>query len=206
MNTKQADPQRKIMMITIMMAMVFKITPMKITTIMRGMITMNTTTMITTRPLRASSMVACALAVALAGCEGAQEPMSSPEDAAPIFYSDPAFKEKGYPFSEAVEAGGFVFLSGQLGTDPETTQLVEGGIEPQARQTMENIKAALESRDLTFAHVVKCTVMIDDMADWPAFNTVYATYFDGEFPARSAFGADGLALGAAVEVECIAKR
>jgi len=165
-----------------------------------------TTTTTMTRPFRSLSLVACAMAVVVAGCEGPQEPMPTPEDSAPIFYSDPAFKEKGYPFSEAVEAGGFVFLSGQLGTDPETTQLVEGGIEPQARQTMENIKAALESRGLTFANVVKCTVMIDDMVDWPAFNTVYAEFFDGDFPARSAFGADGLALGAAVEVECIAKR
>lgn len=155
--------------------------------------------------------------LSLAACapEQPQRPDLAPSDAlfderadlragAPVFHFNPAFKEKGYPFSEAVEAGGFVFLSGQIGTDPKTAELVEGGIEPQSRQTMENIKAALARRDLTFADVVKCTVMIDDMADWPAFNTVYAEYFDGEFPARSAFGADGLALGAAVEVECIA--
>ena len=150
------------------------------------------------------------LGLSLSLCACAAEPRAAQDqtdeagDGAPVFYSNPAFKEKGYPFSEAVEAGGFIFLSGQLGTDPATAELVEGGIETQARQTMENIKAALERRDLTFANVVKCTVMIDDMADWPAFNAVYAEYFEDDFPARSAFGADGLALGAAVEVECIA--
>lgn len=149
-------------------------------------------------------------ALAACGEPGSSAPSASAQtaagDTAPVFYSNPAFKEKGYPFSESVEVGGFVFLSGQLGTDPATGELVEGGIEPEARQAMENIKAALERRDLTFADVVKCTVMIDEMADWPAFNTVYGDYFDGDFPARSAFGAEALALGAAVEVECIAAR
>ena len=79
------------------------------------------------------------------------------------------------------------------------------GIEAQARQTMDNIGAVLKAQGLGWGDVVKCTVMLDNMADWPAFNTVYVTYFpDGKFPARSAFGADGLALGALVEVECIA--
>ncbi len=143
----------------------------------------------------------------LAACgQGAQTSPQAAEPGGPIFHANPAFRDKGYPFSEAVEAGGFVFLSGQIGTDTETAELVAGGIVPQARQVMDNIKTALERRGLTFADVVKCTVMIDNMADWPAFNAVYAEYFDGEFPARSAFGADGLALGAAVEVECIARR
>ncbi|NQX96109.1 MAG: ribonuclease [Erythrobacter sp.] len=156
------------------------------------------------------SALSLALVAVLTGCGDKRDRARDtiPTDAEPsvVFHTTAAFKEKGYPFSEAVEAGGFVFLSGQIGTDPETAELVEGGIEPQARQTMENIKASLGRLDLAFADVVKCTVMIDDMADWPAFNTVYAEYFDGDFPARSAFGADGLALGAAVEVECIAKR
>ena len=125
---------------------------------------------------------------------------------APVFHADEVFKEKGYPFSQAVEAGGFVFLSGQIGTRPGSDELIEGGIEAEARQTMDNIGAALQGLGLSFDDVVKCTVMIDDMADWPAFNAVYASYFEGDFPARSAFGADGLALGAAVEVECIAWR
>lgn len=150
-------------------------------------------------------VLAAAALIGLAACAGEGAPVGEPSKGdGPVFHSNPAFKEKGYPFSESVEAGGFVFLSGQIGTDPETAELVAGGIEPETRQVMENIKAALANRGLTFADVVKCTVMIDDMAEWPAFNRIYAEYFDGDFPARSAFGAEALALGAAVEVECIA--
>lgn len=71
---------------------------------------------------------------------------------------------------------------------------------------MDNIKASLADLNLTMEDIVKCTVMIDDMSDWPAFNVIYKSYFDGQFPARSAFGVDGLALGASVEVECVAYR
>jgi 2-iminobutanoate/2-iminopropanoate deaminase len=133
-----------------------------------------------------------------------QQPTAEP--ASVIFHSNPAFEERGYPFSDAVEVGDLVFLSGQVGVTQDTVELVGGGIEPEARQAMENIKSVLERLGLSFKDVVKCTVMIDDMANWPAFNAIYAEYFEGDFPARSAFGADGLALGAAVEVECIAKR
>jgi enamine deaminase RidA (YjgF/YER057c/UK114 family) len=70
---------------------------------------------------------------------------------------------------------------------------------------MENLRVALERRGCTFADVVKCTVFLVDMAEWPAFNEIYATYFDGRFPARSALGAAALARGARIEVECIAK-
>jgi 2-iminobutanoate/2-iminopropanoate deaminase len=124
----------------------------------------------------------------------------------PVFHSNPVFAEKGYPFSDAVEANGLIFLSGQIGTLPGSDELISGGIEAEARQTMENIKSSLERLGLSFDDVVKCTVMIDNMENWPAFNAIYAGYFNDEYPARSAFGADGLALGAAVEVECIAKR
>lgn len=108
------------------------------------------------------------------------------------------------PFSESVRAGELLFLSGQVGTDPETDELVEGGIRPEARQTLENIQAALARRDLGMADVVKCTVMLTDISEWAAFNEVYRTFFDAPYPARSAFAASGLALGARVEVECIA--
>lgn len=143
--------------------------------------------------LAASMVVACDQAPA-------------PQAGETIFHTNPEFAQKNYPFSEAVESGGFVFLSGQIGTLPESGELIAGGIEPEARQTMENIKASLEQLGLSFDDVVKCTVMIDDMANWPAFNEVYREFFSAQFPARSAFGANGLALGAAVEVECIAKR
>lgn len=110
----------------------------------------------------------------------------------------------GLPFSEAVRHGDTLYLSGQIGIVPGTLQLVAGGIEPEARQTMDNIRATLEAHGLTMADVLKCTVMLADMAEWGRFNEIYRSYFTGRFPARSALGANGLALGARVEVECIA--
>jgi len=108
------------------------------------------------------------------------------------------------PFSEAVRVGDLVFLSGQLGIVPGGMKLVEGGIKEEARQTMQNIKTTLEAHGYGMGNLVKCTVMLADMADWPAFNEVYKTFFSEHYPARSAFGASALALGARVEIECIA--
>jgi reactive intermediate/imine deaminase len=116
---------------------------------------------------------------------------------------NPAFAS--LPFSEAVRSAGLLILSGQIGTLPGTTELAPGGIVAESRQVMENIKAALERHGSSLDRVVKCTVMIDDMADWPTFNEIYVEYFPGPKPARSAFGADGLAFGARVEVECWAE-
>jgi reactive intermediate/imine deaminase len=105
------------------------------------------------------------------------------------------------PFSNAVRVGDMLYLSGAIGNRPEGG--LPEGIDAQTRQTMDNIGAVLKGAGLGFGDLVKCTVMLDNMADWPAFNKAYVTYFpDGKFPARSAFGADGLALGALVEVEC----
>ena len=111
-----------------------------------------------------------------------------------------------YPFSPAVRIGDLLYLSGQIGTTMQEGQmrLVTGGIDAEAKQTMDNIKQVLEANRSGMDRVVKCTVMLADMADWPKFNTIYATYFPGPKPARSALGANGLALGARVEVECIA--
>ncbi len=108
------------------------------------------------------------------------------------------------PFSEAVRVGNLVYLSGQLGIVPGSMKLVPGGIKEEARQTLENIRTALEAHGYKMGDLVKCTVMLADMSEWAAFNDVYKTFFTGHFPARSAFGANGLALGARVEVECIA--
>jgi 2-iminobutanoate/2-iminopropanoate deaminase len=108
------------------------------------------------------------------------------------------------PFSPAVRANGFLFLAGQLGTD-STGQLVAGGIQPQTRQTLENIRRLLARTGTSMDRVVKCTVFLADMAEWGAMNDVYTTFFTpGRFPARSAMGAAGLALNARVEIECIA--
>jgi 2-iminobutanoate/2-iminopropanoate deaminase len=108
------------------------------------------------------------------------------------------------PFSEAVRVGNTLYLSGQLGTTPGTLKLVPGGIQAEARQVMENIKASLEAHGYQMRDIVKCTAMLADMGEWGAFNQVYKTYFQGHYPARSAFGANGLGLGARVELECMA--
>ncbi len=107
----------------------------------------------------------------------------------------------GLPFSSSVQVGRMLYLSGQLGTD-STGRLVPGGIEAETRQTMENIRAAVERGGSTMDHVVKCTAMLADMADWAAMNRVYVRYFPSHLPARSAFGTSGLAMGARVEIEC----
>ena len=110
----------------------------------------------------------------------------------------------GLPFSEAVRVGDVVYLSGQVGIAPGTLKLVPGGIREESRQVMENIRATLETQGLAMSDVVRCTVMLADIGEWSTFNDVYKTYSVNRYPARSAFGANGLALGARVEVECIA--
>jgi reactive intermediate/imine deaminase len=111
-----------------------------------------------------------------------------------------------YPFSPAVRVGNLVFLSGQIGTRMVDGRpvLVPGGIEAETRQTLENIRAIVEESGSSIDRVVKCTVMMADMAEWPRMNAIYAAFFPGPKPARSAFGSTGLALGARVEIECIA--
>ena len=108
------------------------------------------------------------------------------------------------PFSEAVRVGDTLYLSGQLGVVPGSLELVEGGIEQEAQQTMENIKTVLETHGYSLQDIVKCTVMLADTSEWGTFNEVYKTFFTDHFPSRSAFGTSGLAIGARVEVECIA--
>ncbi|MFC7048559.1 RidA family protein [Emcibacter nanhaiensis] len=110
------------------------------------------------------------------------------------------------PFAEAVEYNGVLYLSGQIGTGADG-KLVAGGMAAEARQTMDNIKAVVEKHGSSMDKVIKCTVFMDDMSQWGDFNKVYVTYFPaGKLPARSALGADGLALGAALEVECLAAK
>jgi 2-iminobutanoate/2-iminopropanoate deaminase len=105
------------------------------------------------------------------------------------------------PFSPAVRVGDNLYLSGMIPARPDGT--LPEGFDAQARQVMDNIGAVLTMTGHGFRDLVRCTVMLENMSDWPAFNRVYVTYFQGmPLPARSAFGADGLALGALVEVEC----
>jgi reactive intermediate/imine deaminase len=108
------------------------------------------------------------------------------------------------PFSEAVRVGRTLYLSGQVGIDSSTGKLAPGGIKGETAQTLENIKIVLEKHGARMSDVVKCTVMLADIAEWGTFNEIYVTYFKPPMPARSAFGASGLALNSRVEVECIA--
>ena len=119
------------------------------------------------------------------------------------FFDEGPLAGQGFPFSESVRVGKLLFLSGAIGSD-ENGRLVEGGLEAEAMQTMKNIQEALERRGLAMSDVVKCTIFLDDVGKWNRFNKVYVTFFEAPYPARSALGADGLALNASVEVECIA--
>ncbi|MGZ8437573.1 MAG: RidA family protein [Candidatus Limnocylindrales bacterium] len=107
------------------------------------------------------------------------------------------------PFSEAVRVGSMLYLSGAIGTDA-TDALVSGGIEPETRQALANIRSVLERHGSSMNRVVKCTAMLADMGEWAAMNRVYVEFFPVNLPARSAFGASGLALGSRVEIECMA--
>ena len=110
----------------------------------------------------------------------------------------------GLPFSEAVRVGNMLYLSGQMGIVPGSTRLVPGGIREEAKQALMNIRTTLEAHGVTMRDVAKCTIMLADIGEWQAFNDVYKEFFEAPYPVRSALGASGLALGARVEVECVA--
>jgi len=110
------------------------------------------------------------------------------------------------PFSEAVRVGDTLYLSGMIGIAPGTMKVVPGGIREEARQALENVRTTLDSHGYSMRDVVKCTVMLADIGEWATFNEVYATFFTAPYPARSALGTSGLALGARVELECIAAK
>ena len=106
-------------------------------------------------------------------------------------------------FSQAVRVGDILYLSGAIGVLPGKRELAPGGMEAEAKQTLENIGEVLKANGLTFDDVFKCTAMLADMSKWGDFNKIYVTYFKPDrLPARSALGANGLALGAQVELEC----
>ena len=108
------------------------------------------------------------------------------------------------PYSQAIAANGFLFISGQLPIDPATGTFAEGGIKELTRQSLENVKAILAQAGLTFADVVKTTVFLADMNNFAAMNEVYAEYFTAPAPARSAVAVKTLPKGGLVEVEVIA--
>ena len=164
-----------------------------------------TRTILSVTAARIAAVSATVLSVAAAACESSPLRQATDVDDREIEFLAPA-DSWPYPFSPAVRAGGFIFVSGQIGARMENgaMALVPGGIEAETRQTMDNIKDILVRNGSSLERVTKCTVMIADMSEWPRMNAVYATYFPGPKPARSALGANGLALGARVEIECIA--
>lgn len=110
------------------------------------------------------------------------------------------------PYSQAIEANGMVFVSGQLPVNPETGEFAEGGIKELTRQSLTNMKNILAEAGLGMENVVKTTVFLADMADFAAMNEVYASFFEGVAPARSAVAVKTLPKNALVEIECIAVR
>jgi reactive intermediate/imine deaminase len=131
--------------------------------------------------------------------------MTSPADAQPRsaveHFGKPALNGQRLPFSDAVRVGDILYLSGQIGIGPDGK--LPDGIEGQTKQAMDNIGAVLKRAGLDYADVFHCTAFLADMKDWPAFNKVYVPYFpEGKKTARSAFGANGHALGALLEIEC----
>jgi len=116
-------------------------------------------------------------------------------------FGRPALNGQPLPFSEAVRVGDILYLSGQIGIGVDGK--LPGGIEAQTKQAMDNIGAVLKRAGLSYSDVFHCTALLADMKDWPAFNKVYVPYFPaGKMPARTASGANGLALGALLEIEC----
>ena len=140
------------------------------------------------------------VALGLVACGGAGAP--APERSQFHRSPDPALAK--LPFSEAVRTGNLLFLSGQIGNRPGSLELVSGGIGPETRQALENIRDILERYGSSLDRVVKCTVFLADMAEWRAMNEIYVTFFPKRPPARSALAASGLALDARLEIECIA--
>ena len=137
-----------------------------------------------------------AIVALVSGCGAAGPPIEH--------FPAPSLRGAPLPFSNAVRVGDTLYLSGQIGLRPDGT--LPEGIEAQSRQAMDNIAGVLAATGAGWHDVFKCIVMIENMADWARFNAVYLTYFrPGRLPARSALGADGLALGALVEVECMAR-
>ncbi|MFQ5568422.1 MAG: RidA family protein [Rhodothermales bacterium] len=141
------------------------------------------------------------LVLLLIGCQ--PEP---PQPAVPDveYLNPPSAAGRSRPFTEAVRVGNMLYLSGKIGSIPGGGGLAPGGIQPETRQVLENIKDALERYGSSMDRVVKCTVFLADIGEWAQMNEVYTTFFPDHPPARSALGVSGLAAGARVEIECIA--
>jgi 2-iminobutanoate/2-iminopropanoate deaminase len=155
----------------------------------------------TMTPLKTAALLGV-VTLAMSGCQQAPPPPG--KTMTDVQYLNmPGTEDLGLPFSSAVRVDHTLYVSGNVGNVPGKNELVPGGIGPETKQTMENIKTVLEQFGSSMNQVVKCTVFLADINEWGAMNEVYRTYFKNP-PARSAFGASGLALNARVEIECIA--
>ncbi|MDT0559643.1 Rid family detoxifying hydrolase [Ichthyenterobacterium sp. W332] len=121
------------------------------------------------------------------------------------FHKSHEASRQNVPFSDAVETGNLLFLTGQIGKNHKTGELVEGGITTETIQTIKNIEAVLKHHQLTLDHVVKCTVILSDINDFKAFNSEYVKYFKNK-PARTTFAAANLAANAKIEIDVIAAK
>ena len=158
------------------------------------------------RLLITSLLLACLGSTVAAAQDSTNGQIVKTETPAGQFYSSQLSLDQGFPFSDIVETnGGLIFISGLVGTD-ESGELVSGGLEAETHAIFRQMKTYPAHLNLDLSDVVKCLVMIDDIAQWGDFNGVYTQYFKTPYPARSAMGADGLALGASLELECIAVR
>jgi 2-iminobutanoate/2-iminopropanoate deaminase len=108
------------------------------------------------------------------------------------------------PYSPAIEAGNMLFVSGQIAIDPETGKLIEGDIEDQTRQVLENLKTIIQKGGYKMEQVVKCTVLLSDISFYAAVNKIYMEYFPADPPARMAFAVKDLPMGALIEIDAIA--
>jgi 2-iminobutanoate/2-iminopropanoate deaminase len=143
------------------------------------------------------------LSFILFACDGnPKDPMAKEA----VYIASEEFAALGMPFSQAVRYGDIIYVSGHEGELGMTKEgvLIEGGIGPETRQTMLNIKKVLEENGSSMDNIIKCTCMLADINDWPAMNVEYVKFFPNHMPARSAFATNGLSLNARVEIECMA--
>jgi reactive intermediate/imine deaminase len=151
--------------------------------------------------MKVSAWFVAGLVLLFMGCSA---PANKPAASKPEYINSAEAQKRGLPFSQAVRVNSILFLAGQMGIEPATGKLAPGGLEPEARQALENIKTVLEQNGRSMADVVKCTVFLADIGEWARFNEIYKQYFKPPYPARSALGVNGLANGGRLEIECIA--
>ncbi len=156
--------------------------------------------------MRRTGITMLGILLLLPACRPGQAPEATPQQATPEveYLASEATASLDLPFSGAVRVGDVLYLSGTIGHVAGKRELVPGGVRAETRQAMEHIRSLLEHHGSSLDRLVHCTVMMADMNEWPAMNEVYRSFFTGPYPARSAFGVTGLALGARVEIECLA--